>query len=64
MPLYTIIAKRETLYEFNFEADSEEEAIGFITTYSLQQMERLKLINPRLSWKLCPQKVQRLDSCS
>ena len=28
MPLYTIIAKRETLYEFNFEADSEEEAIA------------------------------------
>ena len=27
MPKYTITAKRETLYEFNIEADSEEEAI-------------------------------------
>lgn len=26
MPLYTIIAKRETHYEFNIEADSEQEA--------------------------------------
>jgi hypothetical protein len=35
MPLYTIIAKRETLYEFNFEADSEEEAI--------KEMNRIEL---------------------
>jgi hypothetical protein len=35
MPLYTIIAKRETLYEFSFEADSEEEAI--------QEMNRIEL---------------------
>lgn len=28
MPLYTIIATRETQYEFNFEADTEEEAIA------------------------------------
>ncbi len=35
MPLYTIIAKRETLYEFNFEADLEEEAI--------EEMNRIEL---------------------
>jgi hypothetical protein len=35
MPLYTIIAKRETLYEFNFEVDSEEEAI--------EEMNRIEL---------------------
>lgn len=28
MPLYTIIAKRETLYEFNFVADNEDEAMS------------------------------------
>jgi hypothetical protein len=27
MPLYTIIATRETLYEFNFEAEDEASAI-------------------------------------
>jgi hypothetical protein len=35
MPLYTIIAKRETIYEFNFEAGSEEEAI--------EEMNRIEL---------------------
>jgi hypothetical protein len=35
MPLYTIIASRETIYEFNFEADSEEEAI--------EEMNRIEL---------------------
>ena len=35
MPLYTIIAKRETIYEFCFEAVSEEEAI--------EEMNRIEL---------------------
>lgn len=30
MPLYTIIAKRETYYEFNIQADSEQEALDEI----------------------------------
>ena len=37
MPLYTIIAKRETLYEFNFEAESEEEAIAEINRIELNE---------------------------
>lgn len=35
MPKYAIIAKRETLYEFEIEADSEEEAI--------EEMNRIEL---------------------
>jgi hypothetical protein len=37
MPLYTIIAKRETLYEFNIEADSEQEAIDEINRIELAE---------------------------
>ena len=37
MPLYTIIAKRETIYEFNFEAESEEEAIEEINRIELNE---------------------------
>ena len=37
MPLYTIIAKRETIYEFNFEADSEEEAIQEVNRIELTE---------------------------
>ena len=37
MPLYTIIAKRETLYEFNIEADSEQEAIEEINRIELSE---------------------------
>jgi hypothetical protein len=35
MTLYTIIASRETIYEFNIEADSESEAI--------EEMNRIEL---------------------
>ena len=35
MPKYAITAKRETLYEFQIEADSEEEAI--------EEMNRIEL---------------------
>jgi hypothetical protein len=35
MTLYTIIASRETVYEFNIEADSEAEAI--------EEMNRIEL---------------------
>jgi hypothetical protein len=35
MTLYTIIASRETIYEFNIEADSEAEAI--------EEMNRMEL---------------------
>jgi hypothetical protein len=35
MPKYVIIAKRETLYEFQIEAESENEAIA--------EMERIEL---------------------
>lgn len=34
MPKYTILAKRETLYEFQIEADSENEA--------MEEMERIE----------------------
>ena len=37
MPQYTIIAKRETLYEFNFVADSEEEAIAEVERIQLTE---------------------------
>jgi hypothetical protein len=37
MPLYTIIATREVHYEFNFEADSEEEAIAEINRIELNE---------------------------
>ena len=37
MPVYTIIAKRETLYEFNFVADSEEEAIAEVNRIELSE---------------------------
>lgn len=37
MPKYTITAKRETLYEFNIEADSEEEAIEEINRIELSE---------------------------
>jgi len=37
MPLYTIIAKRETLYEFNIEANSEQEAIDEINRIELAE---------------------------
>ena len=37
MPLYTIIAKRETLYEFNFVADSEAEAIAEVERIQLTE---------------------------
>jgi hypothetical protein len=35
MPRYTIIAKRETIYEFNFEAEDEASAI--------EEMNRIEL---------------------
>jgi hypothetical protein len=35
MPLYTIMAKRETLYEFDIEADTEAQA--------LEEMNRIEL---------------------
>jgi len=35
MPKYVIVAKRETLYEFQIEADSENEAIA--------EMERIEI---------------------
>ena len=35
MPRYTIIAKRETVYEFNFEAEDEASAI--------EEMNRIEL---------------------
>ena len=34
----------------------------FITTCLQQQIEKLKLINLRFLWKLCPQKVQKLSN--
>jgi hypothetical protein len=37
MPLYTIIATREVQYEFNFEADSEEEAIAEMNRIELNE---------------------------
>jgi hypothetical protein len=37
MPLYTIIAKRETLYEFNFEAEDEASAIAEINRIELTE---------------------------
>ena len=37
MPMYTIIAKRETLYEFNFEAESEEDAIAEVNRIELTE---------------------------
>ena len=37
MPLYTIIAKRETLYEFNFEAEDEESAIAEMNRIELSE---------------------------
>ena len=37
MPKYTITEKRETLYEFNIEADSEEEAIEEINRIELSE---------------------------
>jgi hypothetical protein len=37
MPLYTIIAKRETLYEFNIEAGSEQEAIDEINRIEIAE---------------------------
>jgi hypothetical protein len=37
MPKYAIIAKRETLYEFRIEADSEEEVIEEINRIELSE---------------------------
>jgi hypothetical protein len=37
MPLYTIIAKRETLYEFNFEAVDEASAIEEVNRIELNE---------------------------
>ena len=37
MPLYTIIAKRETIYEFNFEAEDEASAIAEINRIELTE---------------------------
>ena len=37
MPLYNITAKRETLYEFTIEADTEEEAIEEINRIELSE---------------------------
>lgn len=37
MPLYTIIASREVLYEFNFEADDEASAIEEINRIELNE---------------------------
>lgn len=37
MPLYTIIATRETQYEFSIEADSEAEAIAEVNRIELEE---------------------------
>jgi hypothetical protein len=37
MPLYTIIATRETVYEFNFEADDEASAIEEVNRIELNE---------------------------
>jgi hypothetical protein len=37
MTLYTIIASRETIYEFNIEADSEAEAIEEVNRMELNE---------------------------
>jgi hypothetical protein len=37
MPLYTIIAKRETIYEFNFEAEDEASAIAEVNRIELTE---------------------------
>lgn len=37
MPLYRITARRETLYEFDIEADSEEEAIDEMNRKDLSE---------------------------
>jgi hypothetical protein len=37
MPLYTIIAKRETIYEFNFEAEDEATAIAEVERIELNE---------------------------
>jgi hypothetical protein len=37
MTLYTIIASRETIYEFNIEADSEAEAIAEVNRMELNE---------------------------
>jgi hypothetical protein len=37
MPLYTIIAKRETIYEFNFEAEDEASAIEEVNRIELTE---------------------------
>jgi hypothetical protein len=37
MTLYTIIATRETIYEFNVEADSEQEAIEEVNRIELNE---------------------------
>jgi len=37
MPLYTIIASREVLYEFNFEADDEASAIEEVNRIELNE---------------------------
>ena len=37
MPLYTIIAKRETIYEFNFEAEDEASAIEEVNRIELNE---------------------------
>lgn len=37
MPTYNITAKRETLYEFTIEADTEEEAIEEINRIELSE---------------------------
>lgn len=37
MPLYTIIATREVQYEFNIEADTEQEAIDEVQRMELSE---------------------------
>lgn len=37
MPKYTIIAKRETFYEFNIEAETEEQAIDEMNRIEITQ---------------------------
>jgi hypothetical protein len=37
MPVYTVIAKRETLYELEIRADSEEEAIEEVSRIELNE---------------------------
>ena len=55
MPRYTIIAKRETLYEFNFEAEDEASAI--------EEMNRIELSEDveEYAYDLYPLEVEEVN---